>query len=215
MCNFSSSTCRVIVALAVIVLALSTVDLSAQSSKKNKPKKEPKEICISFDELPAARSFGEVDRQAINYLLLDALKRHKVKAIGFVVGEEIENSFDILGEWLNQGHTLGSMTYTGQDYNELSPQQFVPDIRKGQEAIEQMLSGFGQKKRYFRFPYLHYGHTVEQRRPAAVYLKENNIITVPATVIPEDYLYNLTLSKLGKTPDSAAFDQLLNITEAI
>ena len=32
----------------------------------------------------------------------------------------------------------------------------------------------------------------------------------PATLIPEDYLYNLNLIKLGKLPDSAKFEQLLN-----
>jgi len=193
-----------------VCLLFTAVDVCGQGKDKGKSQQPTREICITFDELPVARSFGEVDRQAINYLLLDALKRHKARALGFVIGEQIETSFDILGEWLNDGHKLGSMTNSGQDHNQLGPDQFVPDIRRGHEGIEQMLSGFGQKKRYFRFPYLHYGSTVEQRRPAKTYLDENKIVTVPATVVPEDYLYNLTLSKLGKTPDSAKFELLLN-----
>jgi peptidoglycan/xylan/chitin deacetylase (PgdA/CDA1 family) len=169
-----------------------------------------KQISITFDELPAAQTFGEVDRQATNYLILDALSRHEVKATGFVVGNQIENSYDILGEWLNQGHALGNLTWSGQDFNELGPDQFITDIRKGSEALEPMLSGFGQKKRYFRYPFLHYGDTQERRDKVAHFLDEQEWTVCPSTVLPEDYLYDLNLIKLGKQPDSTKFRQLTN-----
>lgn len=168
------------------------------------------EIAITFDELPAARTFGDVDREAINYLILDALKRHEVKATGFVVGEQIEASYDILGKWLNGGHKLGNLTWSGQDYNLLGPEQFIGEIRKGAEALEPMLSGFGQKKRYFRFPFLHYGDTMERRKAANDYLKADGCTVCPASIIPEDYLYNLNLIALGKEPDSAKYEALMN-----
>ncbi|MEW5796142.1 MAG: polysaccharide deacetylase family protein [Candidatus Zixiibacteriota bacterium] len=169
-----------------------------------------KQIAITFDELPAARSFDEVDRQAINDTILAVLKRHKVKAAGFVIGEQIEGAYDILGAWLNQSHRLGNQTFSGQDYNELTPEQFITDIRRGADALEPMLSGFGQKKRYFRFPFLHYGDTPERRKAVTPFLNDRGYVVAPATVLPEDYLYNLNLLKLGKTPDSAKFERLLN-----
>jgi peptidoglycan/xylan/chitin deacetylase (PgdA/CDA1 family) len=169
-----------------------------------------KQICITFDELPAARSFDEVDRVGINRQILDALKKHGAKATGFVVGEQIEGAFDILGEWLNEGHRLGNQTFSGQDYNELSPEQFIGDIRRGADALEPMLAGFGQKKRYFRFPYLHYGDTPQRRKAVGPFLKDRKYVVAPATVLPEDYLFNLNLLKLGHQPDSAKFNQLMN-----
>jgi peptidoglycan/xylan/chitin deacetylase (PgdA/CDA1 family) len=192
------------------LIALSLTLLCASLAFSQKRDKGSKEICITFDELPAARTFGEVDVEAINYLLLDALKRHDVKAAGFVVGERVEGSWDILGEWLNAGHTLGNLTWSGQDYNLLEPDQFIADIRKGADALKPMLSGFGQKERYFRFPYLHYGETVEKRRAVGIFLDDKDYVVCPATVIPEDYLYNLQLTKLGKSPDSAKFMGLMN-----
>jgi peptidoglycan/xylan/chitin deacetylase (PgdA/CDA1 family) len=171
--------------------------------------KKTVELAITFDELPAARSFGEVDREAINYLILDALKRHDVKAAGFVVGDQIEDSYDILGQWLNAGHRLGNLTWSGQDYNMLGPEQFISEIRRGADALEPMLSGFGQKPRYFRFPFLHYGDTMERRKAATDYLEADGAKVCPATVIPEDYLYNLNLISLGKQPDSAKYEALL------
>jgi peptidoglycan-N-acetylglucosamine deacetylase len=179
----------------------------AASKSSTSPRKQ---IAITFDELPVARAFGDVDREAITYLLLDALRRHQVRATGFVVGEQIENSFDLLGQWLNEGHTLGSMTFSGQDYNLVAPAQFIAEIDRGTGTLEPMLKGFGQKKRYFRYPYLHFGETVEKRRAARAYLKNQKYVVCPATVLPEDYLYDLTLTKLGKTPDSVKYEQLLN-----
>jgi peptidoglycan/xylan/chitin deacetylase (PgdA/CDA1 family) len=193
----------------VVLLALNWSAATGQSKAPGKVKGK-KEIAITFDELPAAKSFGEVDLEAINYLILDALKRHNVKATGFVVGQDIDNSFDILGRWLNEGHKLGSMTYSNQDYNYISTEQFLDDIARGLDAIEPMLSGFGQKRRYFRYPYLHYGTTVPEKEEVAVFLADRDIVVAHATTVPEDYLYNLTLGKLGKHPDSARFDELMN-----
>ncbi|MEW5993673.1 MAG: polysaccharide deacetylase family protein, partial [Candidatus Zixiibacteriota bacterium] len=48
-------------------------------------KTQKKEIAITFDQLPVAVSFAEVDRSAIAERLLGALKKHDVKAAGFVV----------------------------------------------------------------------------------------------------------------------------------
>ncbi|RME29489.1 MAG: hypothetical protein D6800_02595 [Candidatus Zixiibacteriota bacterium] len=192
-----------------LVLGLCAVLPSAgwSAPKKEKPKKK-KQICITFNELPAAQSFSGVDREAITYLILEALRKHHVKAAGFVVAGQIEDSWDILGEWLNAGHLLGSMTYSNQDFNELSIEQQIKEIERGQEAMEAMLKGFGQKRRYFRYPYLHYGLTIEARKQTTWYLRDHHITIVPATVVPEDYLYNLSLDKLGKRPDSASWVEL-------
>ena len=80
----------------------------------------------------------------------------------------------------------------------------------GSEALEPMLSGFGQKKRYFRYPFLHYGDTQVRRDRVARFLDQQEWTVCPSTVLPEDYLYDLNLIKLGKEPDSAKFGQLMN-----
>ena len=134
------------------------------------------------------------------HLFLFALWPNMVNATGFVIGEQMEDSYDILGQWLNGGHQLGNLSWSGQDYNQLGPEQFISDIRKGAQALEPMLTGFGQKQRYFRFPFLHYGDTMERRRAVTLFLEDQGHTVCPATLIPEDYLYNLNLIKLGKLP---------------
>ncbi len=192
-----------------IVLSLFFVQavLSAPKSKKNKAKKE---ICISFDELPVAVGFQDVDRDAVSYLILQALKKYEIKAIGFVVGEQIHESFDLLGEWLNNGHAMGNMTYSNQDFNQLGIGQFIDDIKHGEKELDPMLLGFGQKNRYFRYPYLHYGNTSEKKNQLSLYLDNKKYAVVPATVVIEDYLYNMSLDKMGKEPDTSEYFALMN-----
>ncbi len=199
--------------LALLMLFLTVLTVSGQGSdsqKAGKSKKADKEICITFDELPASRGFGEVDVNAVTYLILEALKKHEVKAAGFVVGSSVEGTYDILGQWLNAGHTLGNMTYSNQDLHGLGIEQFINDIKMGAEAIEPMLSGFGQKERYFRYPFLHYGATVDVRKQVELYLGHGDVQITHATVVPEDYVYNFSLEKLGKVPDTIKFNALLN-----
>lgn len=191
--------------ISLLVFGLS---LSAENNRKKSDKK--KEICLTFDELPASSGFHQVDREAVTYLILETLKRHDIKAAGFVVGNTIEGAFDILGEWLNNGHVLGNMTYTNQDYHQTLIEPFLDDIKQGHDAIEPMLAGFGQKKRYFRFPYLHYGNDITKKEQVDMYLDQHNYTVAHTTIVIDDYLYNLSLEKLGQKPDSADFEELMN-----
>ncbi len=191
-----------LIQIAVLVVALIGNSVFAQD------KKLVKEMCITFDELPASLGFGEVDVRGINSMILETLKIHEVKAAGFVVGSYIGENFDILGEWLNNGHTLGSMTNSNQDYHLVDPKSFFKDITGGVQALEPMLAGFGQKKRYFRFPFLHYGTKLEDKDAAMIFLEDKNIMVAHATILVDDYLFNLTLEKMGKEPDSFRLEQL-------
>lgn len=165
-------------------------------------KGEKKQVAITFDELPAAQAFEEVHPDAINYLILEALKRHQVKAAGFVVGNRIEGNLDILGQWLQGGHLLGSMTFDNEDLHNVTPDQFKKEIVEGADELEPMLDGFGQQKRYFRFPFLHYGVTKKDKQAMRDFLGSHRQIIAHATIVPEDFTYNNVLGGLGRIPDS-------------
>ncbi|HOP07804.1 MAG TPA: polysaccharide deacetylase family protein [candidate division Zixibacteria bacterium] len=195
-----------LLAALLFVVALVASFSSASADKNKSSDKKTRSICITFDQLPVDQSFSEIDHTAVVTSILEALKKHEAKAAGFVVAERIGNDFDLLGQWLNEGHVLGNLTYSHQDIDEIGIEHFISEIAACEEALEPMLSGFGQKKRYFRYPYLHYGSTVEAKRAVGDYLAANEITVAHATVLVEDYLYNLSLEKLGSTPDSIDID---------
>jgi peptidoglycan/xylan/chitin deacetylase (PgdA/CDA1 family) len=208
-----------IMSLPMVAVCLMAAFFGATLAEAAK-KKATKEICITFDELPVATSFGKVDHQKVTADLLAALKKHEVKAAGFVVGKNINGQHDLLGAWLNDGHVLGSLTNSNQDLHLLAVESFIRDVAAGQAAMEPMLSGFGQEWRYFRYPFLHYGNTVEAKREVRRYLAANDMVIAHATVVVEDYLYNLAMEKLGEEIDSSDYfnlrsDYLEHVLDAV
>lgn len=208
--SYSSFLHRTIFAAALFLLALWVLTHQSTDASEKKKSVPRGEIAITFDELPISDPFGKADRSAVTYLLLEALSKHQVKATGFVVGQQIDSDYDLLGEWLNSGHTLGSMTHSNQDYNDIEIGRFITEIRMGHDALEEMLSGFGQKKRYFRYPFLNYGPDQKSRREAEAFLKSHQISIAHATIAPDDYVYDMSLSKFGRVPDSAERDVMMN-----
>lgn len=195
--------------LAVLIAALPCRAIAQQATPPPK-KASTKQIAITFDELPAALTFGEVDPKAVNYMILEALRKHAVKATGFVVGLNINGDYDLLGAWLNEGHTLGTMTATNQDIDGLSAKGFMQEIYSGEAEISTMLEGFGQKGRFFRYPFLHYGSDPGTKETIREYLAGRDIIVAHASVAPDDFAYDLALQKFGKVPDTAQYNRLLN-----
>jgi len=193
--------------LLIFVLVLS---LSLALGLGRADARDDREMCITFDELPVSPTFDQPSAEQVLRPILDALEKHGAKAAGFVIGQNIGASFDLLGEWLNNGNRIGNLTYSYSDLNEVSIEAFIKDIMAGDRELETMLTGFGQKPRYFRYPYLHYGTTVEAQRAVGLYLQDHDITVAHATIVVDDYLYNLSLQKIGNEPDSAEYDMLLN-----
>jgi len=201
---------KISILLVIFSLLLIPSKIFAEDkSNKSTPKSDVR-ICITFDELPASESFDARNQQVTMQLIMDTLKAHNVRATGFVIGKNIEGDYDLLGKWLNDGHRLGNMSYSFSDLHEIGIEQFLIDIRKGNEALETMLSGFGQQPRYFRYPYLHYGKDQKAREYVSAFLEDHGMTVVHTTVVVEDYLYNLSLQKMGDYPDSLALVQLMN-----
>jgi peptidoglycan-N-acetylglucosamine deacetylase len=196
--------------LAAALLFVMPLLAGAQEPGPQGKKSGSKQIAITFDELPAAMTFGDVDAQAINYMILETLRKHGVKATGFVVGLNVNGQYDLLGEWLNEGHTLGTMTATNQDIDGLNAKGFMQEIYSGESEIAAMLDGFGQKGRFFRYPFLHYGSDPATKETIREYLSGRDIIVGHASVAPDDFAYDMALQKFGKVPDSAQYNRLLN-----
>ena len=194
--------------LAVALLLTTVAYAVAQPPAEKKRPKPTKKICLTFDELPAARGFVPVNREEVTDLILTALENHKAPAAGFVVGDYIEEDFDLLGNWLNGGHVLGNLTQSHQDLHALGAENFIHDIIACDRVLEPMLEGFGQKRRYFRYPFLHYGNTVRSKHEVRDFLDIEGRVVAHATILAEDFLYNLSLEKLGEQPDSLDINRI-------
>jgi peptidoglycan/xylan/chitin deacetylase (PgdA/CDA1 family) len=200
--------------LVVIVGVLSLILIVAgpmeQGRAAVKGKKSGGEICITFDDLPVARVHDRIERLMITDEILFTLEEFGVTAAGFVVGDNIEGDNDILESWLQAGHTLGNHTWSHPDINDVPVDLYIADIQKGHDAIEDILKAAKQKKRYFRYPNLHYGATQEIKKAIAQFLSKQGYKIADVSVDTDDFAYNLQYEKVEQSGDSILFVQLGN-----
>jgi len=181
-----------------------------RDSQADAAKQTGKEICITFDDLPVVRVHDRIERLMITDEILFTLEEFGVIAAGFVVGDNIEGDQDILKSWLEAGHSLGNHTWSHPDLNDVPPDLFIQDIKKGHDAIEDVLVEAKQKKRYFRYPSLHYGNTFNSKETVADYLEKQGYTVAHVSIDTDDFAYNLQYEKIFHSGDSLVFVLLGN-----
>lgn len=83
--------------------------------------------------------------------ILDALKKHQVKAAFFVVGNYIETSPDLIQRMVEEGHLVGNHTYSHPDMSKISDlESFREELQKN-EAAYQAVTG-EKMPNYYRPP---------------------------------------------------------------
>lgn len=198
----------VVVLLVWISQTLSEIKSPDKSQTAQSDTAKPGKIAITIDDLPVVSVYEPSERRHITERILNSLHVHDVNATGFVVGGNIDSDWDLLAAWLDEGHTLGSQTYSNYDLHVIPEEIFIEDMVKGATVLESFLSGFGQEVRFFRPPYLHYGKKPEIRERIEAILKGNKHKLAHVSVDIDDYIYNLKMDGLKNSNDSARFDVL-------
>ncbi len=80
-------------------------------------------------------------------LLLDALKKHGMKATFAVGGQNLEFNPGLARRIVAEGHEIANHTYSLPDLKKLSPEGILREIRAAEEAIVRVA---GVKPKYFR-----------------------------------------------------------------
>ena len=83
--------------------------------------------------------------------ILEALKKHQVKATFFVVGNYIETSPDLIKRMVEEGHTVGNHTYHHPDMSKISDKQAFEQELQELEALYQETTG-QQMEKFYRPP---------------------------------------------------------------
>jgi len=211
--------CNIIASMAVhktaflisaLLLTLTPIGDGETASVGDSQRSGDGRMCITFDDLPVVRVHERAERLKITDRILTTLAEFEIKAAGFVIGDNIEGDIDILHSWLEAGHTLGNHTYSHPDINEVPIELYIRDIEKGQTAIEELLSDAGQNRRYFRYPFLHYGLTYDAKKAVADYLEREGYVIAHVSIDTDDFAYNLQFEKVYQLADSIELIQLGN-----
>jgi peptidoglycan/xylan/chitin deacetylase (PgdA/CDA1 family) len=138
-----------------------------------------------------------------NQSILDTLKSHSIKAALFVIGRNVEadEGKRLLNDWNAAGHLIGNHTYSHRNYNASST--VVAEYEEDILRAEALLKDFPRFRKYFRFPMLKEGDTVEKRDVMRSFLAEHGYRTGHVTIDNSDWAIDQRLTTRLKK-DAAA-----------
>lgn len=158
-------------------------------------------IAITIDDFNLADTplMSGLERDAA---IRAALRRHGVKAAGFVAGKYVDaqRSPAVLGAWSDEGHILGNHTFSHGYYNGRDPLGEMADILR----CEPLLTPYPGFRKLFRYPFLAEGNTAEGRDRLRALLKGCGYRNGPVTIDTSDWSIDQRLTARLQTDPAAA-----------
>ncbi|MBK9293603.1 MAG: polysaccharide deacetylase family protein [Oligoflexia bacterium] len=153
----------------------------------------PIKMAITVDDLPVHGSMPEGEsRLEIAEKMLKAFEKHNLKGVyGFINAknvDEMPETFKILKLWKDKGQFLANHTYSHISIQKISSQQYIQDILKNEVTLKKLATE--QEYKFFRYPFLREGETVEKRETVREFLKQNHYQIAQVTVDFDDWYYN-------------------------
>ncbi|HKQ06839.1 MAG TPA: polysaccharide deacetylase family protein [Blastocatellia bacterium] len=199
----------VLVALLVVVAA---TNLPAR--EKPTAHAAPKEVCVTFDDLPLNGPDMDLKRlRAMTVKLLGVIKAHNIPVVGFVNERklyrlgEMDERVAILKLWLDNGFELGNHTYSHPSLQTTPLAAFEEDLIRGETVTRMLMERRGLKLRYFRHPFLRTGPTLEARASFEKFLAERGYTVAPVTFDDADYMFNTVYVRARERNDAALVER--------
>jgi peptidoglycan/xylan/chitin deacetylase (PgdA/CDA1 family) len=164
-------------------------------------------VALTFDDLPLNGQLapGQTYTGVTRDVLAIFKKQNIPPVYGFINSGKLEGSRDgaeALRAWVEGGQRVGSHTYSHPDLTRLTFEDFAQNIRQNEPALQ--LLDKSEAWRWFRYPYLHEGDTLEKRHQVRATLKELGYRVAQVTLDYEDYLWNFAYAKCAGKLDASA-----------
>ena len=175
--------------LAVFSFSSSDVVNAQQKSGNRK-------LAIGFVSIPPVdrTSNAPKDSDATARLLIQKLKEYKVPAIGFLSGGMISDGeklfpvrANIARMWTEAGFDLGIGGFKHIGLYDTPTDEYISNIEKNEIAAKQIAI---RPFRYFSYPYLNTGRTVEDKAKVEAWLASRGYTSVKYTFDNNEWLYS-------------------------
>ena len=158
-------------------------------------------LALTFDDGPRLSQHVRLDASEKNRLILTALRDGKVSSVLFVAGHLVDSAegLTLVKAWGDDGHRLANHSYAHGYFNGKTAtlNDFQADLRKN-EALLGSLEGY---TKWFRFPFLKEGDTLEKRDGARAFLLELGYRNGHVTIDASDWYYSQRLeARLRRDP---------------
>ncbi|HEV2349446.1 MAG TPA: polysaccharide deacetylase family protein [Terriglobia bacterium] len=165
-----------------------------------------REIAITFDDLPRnGPDPGLANTQLMTDKLTAIIKARHLPVVGMVNESqlyrpgEMDARVALLNMWLDRGAELGNHTFSHPSLNKIPLEDFEDDLIRGENVTRMLLARRGMKLRYFRYPFLHTGPSLEIKTEFEAFLARHHYTNAPVTLENSDWMFSAlyTKAKLG------------------
>ena len=169
------------------------------------------QVALTFDDLPSHGSLPSgMTRTDIAKSILKTLKEARApKVYGFVNARKLQEhpeDIEVLKLWRSAGFPLGNHTYTHLSLNASTADEFDRNVAEDEPLLKSMMGR--QDWRWFRYPYLWEGDTLEKRHAVRQYLQDHKYHIAQVTLDFEHYLWNAPYARCAEKNDAASIEWL-------
>ena len=163
-----------------------------------------KKIAITIDDLPLQRigNYSNAELTEIFNRLISRIEKQGAPVIGFVNENKLEvneendpEKIALLENWLNAGIDLGNHTYSHKSANEIPIKSFEEEILKGERVIKKLIEAKGKSLKYFRYPFLQTGRSLEIKDEIEKFLEIHNYQVAPVTIDNSEWIFGSAYDK--------------------
>ncbi|HLY61259.1 MAG TPA: polysaccharide deacetylase family protein [Terriglobia bacterium] len=196
---------RLLVAIAIFSAALVLI---SQTALRGQGASSPggREIAITFDDLPRnGADTGLANTQQMTDKLTASIQARHIPVVGLVNENqlyrpgELDARAALLSMWLDRGAELGNHTFSHPSFQTMPIRDFEAEVVRGENVTRMLIAQRGMKLRYFRFPFLQTGPTLEIKKEFEEFLASHHYINAPVTIENSDWMFSTlyTKAKLG------------------
>ena len=185
--------------LLTSAVLLAVFSFNSSSFVNAQSKGEGRKLAIGFVSIPPVDRTANApkDSEATARLLIDALKRHKVPATGFLQGGMIsdgEKFFPVRREiarmWIDAGFEVGLGGFKHIWLYHTPVDEYIANIEKNETIAKKLLGDMGLPPRYFSYPYLNTGKTVEDKAKVEAWLASRGYTSVKYSFDNNEWMYS-------------------------
>lgn len=181
---------------ALLLCVFSVTDVLVVNAQKST---KDKKIAIGFVSLPPIDRSNDApkDADATARLVIAALGKHKVPAVGFVNGTNISDGekfylvrANIVRLWRDAGLEVGIGNFKHIKFFDTPYDEYVAGVEKNETVVRKLLAEKNLPLKYFSYPFLNTGKSTEEKVRFEAWLKTRTLRSIPYTIDNQEWVYS-------------------------
>ncbi|HET7832314.1 MAG TPA: polysaccharide deacetylase family protein [Gallionella sp.] len=174
-------------------------------------------MAVTFDDLPFVLEYWPDVSTMRDWIgqLLQQINAGQVPVVGFVNEGKLYNQgqlddakVGLLKMWVDAGVELGNHTFSHASLNQAPLDIFEQDVIRGETVTKGLLEERGLHLRYFRYPFLQVGLTLEKRRAFEQFLAGRGYTVAPVTLNSSEWIFAAAYIKAWHQKDTQLMQRI-------